>query len=60
MTSVQTGLVTRSPQRLAANPARVIARLFVPGKRASIITNPERERCSRESWHWTKIRYGRR
>ena len=32
MTSVQTGLVTRSPQRLAANPSRVITRLFVPGQ----------------------------
>ncbi len=32
MTSVQAGLVTRSPQRLAANPSRVIARLFVPGQ----------------------------
>jgi predicted GH43/DUF377 family glycosyl hydrolase len=31
MTSVQSGLVTRSPQRLAANPSRVITRLFVPG-----------------------------
>jgi predicted GH43/DUF377 family glycosyl hydrolase len=32
MTSVQAGLVTRSPQRLAANPSRVISRLFVPGQ----------------------------
>jgi hypothetical protein len=32
MTSVRAGLVTRSPQRLAANPSRVIARLFVPGQ----------------------------
>jgi predicted GH43/DUF377 family glycosyl hydrolase len=32
MTSVQAGLVTRRPQRLAANPSRVIARLFVPGQ----------------------------
>jgi predicted GH43/DUF377 family glycosyl hydrolase len=32
MTSAQTGLVTRSPQRLAANPSRVITRLFVPGQ----------------------------
>ena len=32
MTSVQGGLVTRSPQRLAANPSRVITRLFVPGQ----------------------------
>jgi predicted GH43/DUF377 family glycosyl hydrolase len=32
MTSVQAGLVTRSLQRLAANPSRVIARLFVPGQ----------------------------
>jgi predicted GH43/DUF377 family glycosyl hydrolase len=32
MTSVQAGLVTRSPQRLAANPSRVITRLFVPGQ----------------------------
>jgi predicted GH43/DUF377 family glycosyl hydrolase len=32
MTSVHTGLVTRSPQRLAANPARVITRFFVPGQ----------------------------
>jgi predicted GH43/DUF377 family glycosyl hydrolase len=31
MTSVGAGLVTRSPQRLAADPSRVIARLFVPG-----------------------------
>jgi predicted GH43/DUF377 family glycosyl hydrolase len=32
MTSVQTGLVTRSPLRFAANPSRVITRLFVPGQ----------------------------
>ena len=32
MTSVQGGLITRSPQRLAANPSRVIPRLFVPGQ----------------------------
>jgi predicted GH43/DUF377 family glycosyl hydrolase len=32
MTSVQAGLVTRSPQRLQANPSRVITRLFVPGQ----------------------------
>jgi predicted GH43/DUF377 family glycosyl hydrolase len=32
MTSVQAGLVTRSPQRLEANPSRVITRLFVPGQ----------------------------
>jgi predicted GH43/DUF377 family glycosyl hydrolase len=32
MTSVQAGLVTRSPLRLAANPSRVITRLFVPGQ----------------------------
>ncbi len=32
MTSVRAGLVTRSPQRLAANPSRVITRLFVPGQ----------------------------
>ncbi len=32
MTSVQAGLVTRSPRRLAANPSRVITRLFVPGQ----------------------------
>jgi predicted GH43/DUF377 family glycosyl hydrolase len=32
MTSVQAGLVTRSPQRLKANPSRVITRLFVPGQ----------------------------
>ena len=32
MTSVQAGLVARSPQRLAANPSRVITRLFVPGQ----------------------------
>ena len=32
MTSVGAGLVTRSPQRLEANPSRVITRLFVPGQ----------------------------
>jgi predicted GH43/DUF377 family glycosyl hydrolase len=32
MTSVRTGLITRSPQRLAADPSRVITRLFVPGQ----------------------------
>jgi predicted GH43/DUF377 family glycosyl hydrolase len=32
MTSAQAGLVTRSPERLAANPSRVITRLFVPGQ----------------------------
>ncbi len=32
MTSVQGGLVTRSPRRLAANPSRIITRLFVPGQ----------------------------
>jgi predicted GH43/DUF377 family glycosyl hydrolase len=32
MTSVQAGLVTRSPRRLTANPSRVITRLFVPGQ----------------------------
>ncbi len=32
MTSVQAGLVTRSPQRLAADPSRVITRLFVAGQ----------------------------
>jgi predicted GH43/DUF377 family glycosyl hydrolase len=32
MTSVQAGLATRSPLRLAANPSRVITRLFVPGQ----------------------------
>jgi predicted GH43/DUF377 family glycosyl hydrolase len=32
MTSVRAGLVTRSPERLAANPSRVITRLFVPGQ----------------------------
>ena len=32
MTSVQAELATRSPQRLAADPARVITRLFVPGQ----------------------------
>ncbi|WP_123026689.1 glycoside hydrolase family 130 protein [Mycolicibacterium stellerae] len=31
MTSVRAGLVTRSPQRLAADSSRVITRLFVPG-----------------------------
>ena len=32
MTSVQSGFVTRIPQRLAADPSRVITRLFVPGQ----------------------------
>ena len=32
MTSVRARLVTRSPQRLAADPSRVITRLFVPGQ----------------------------
>ncbi|HEV7419393.1 MAG TPA: glycosidase, partial [Mycobacterium sp.] len=32
MTSVRAGLATRSPQRLAADPARVITKLFVPGQ----------------------------
>jgi predicted GH43/DUF377 family glycosyl hydrolase len=32
MTSVRTELVTRSSQRLAADPSRVITRLFVPGQ----------------------------
>jgi predicted GH43/DUF377 family glycosyl hydrolase len=32
MTSVQAGLATRSPLRFAANPSRVITRLFVPGQ----------------------------
>jgi hypothetical protein len=32
MTLTHTGLVTRSPQRVAANPARVITQLFVPGQ----------------------------
>ncbi len=32
MTSMRTGLVTREPNRVAANPARVITRLFVPGQ----------------------------
>jgi predicted GH43/DUF377 family glycosyl hydrolase len=32
MTSVRTGLVTRSPQRLPADRSRVITRLFVPGQ----------------------------
>ena len=32
MTSVRAELVTRSPQRLAADPSRVITRLFVPGQ----------------------------
>src|SRR6476619_7614732 len=32
MTSVRAGLVTRSPQRLAADQSRVITRLFVPGQ----------------------------
>lgn len=29
---MQTGLVTRSPQRLAGDPSRVITKLFVPGQ----------------------------
>jgi predicted GH43/DUF377 family glycosyl hydrolase len=32
MTLTQTGLVTRHPQRVAANQARVITQLFVPGQ----------------------------
>jgi len=32
MTAVHAGLVTRSPQRLAADRSRVITRLFVPGQ----------------------------
>ena len=32
MTSVRAGLVTRSPQRLAADPSRVVTQLFVPGR----------------------------
>lgn len=32
MTSVSSGLVTRSPLRLAADPSRVITKLFVPGQ----------------------------
>jgi predicted GH43/DUF377 family glycosyl hydrolase len=32
MTSVQAGFVARSHERLAANPSRVITRLFVPGQ----------------------------
>jgi predicted GH43/DUF377 family glycosyl hydrolase len=32
MTSVRAGLVSRSPQRLGADPSRVITRLFVPGQ----------------------------
>ena len=32
MTSVRAELATRSPQRLAADPSRVITRLFVPGQ----------------------------
>ena len=32
MTSLRAELVTRSPQRLAADPSRVITRLFVPGQ----------------------------
>ena len=34
MTSVRAGIVTRSPQRVAADPSRVITRLFVPGQEA--------------------------
>jgi len=43
---MRTGLVTREPHRVAANPARVITRLFVPARRASSFRSPERERCS--------------
>jgi predicted GH43/DUF377 family glycosyl hydrolase len=32
MTLMSTGLATRDPQRVAADPARVITRLFVPGQ----------------------------
>lgn len=32
MTSVRTGLIVRSPQRLVADRSRVITRLFVPGQ----------------------------
>ncbi len=32
MTSAEVGLVRRSPRRLAADPSRVITRLFVPGQ----------------------------
>ena len=32
MTSVRAGLVTRCPQRIEADPSRVITRLFVPGQ----------------------------
>jgi predicted GH43/DUF377 family glycosyl hydrolase len=32
MTSVHTGLARRSPGRLAADPSRVVTRLFVPGQ----------------------------
>jgi predicted GH43/DUF377 family glycosyl hydrolase len=32
MTSTRSGLVTRSPQRVVADPARVITQLFVPGQ----------------------------
>ena len=32
MTLMHAGLATRSPQRVAANPARVITQLFVPGQ----------------------------
>jgi predicted GH43/DUF377 family glycosyl hydrolase len=32
MTLTYAGLVTRNPERVAANPARVIAQLFVPGQ----------------------------
>ena len=34
MTSVRAPVVTRSPQRIAADPARVITQLFVPGQEA--------------------------
>lgn len=32
MTLMRTGLVTRDPHRIAANSARVITQLFVPGQ----------------------------
>ena len=32
VTSTLSGVVTRSPLRLAADPARVISQLFVPGQ----------------------------
>jgi predicted GH43/DUF377 family glycosyl hydrolase len=34
MTSVQSGLATRTPVRLPADPSRVVIRLFVPGQEA--------------------------